>query len=409
MDVLVVGGGFTGLSTALHLAERHPHLRIAVLEARRVGSGASGRCGGMALHWFHSPHDGDDESLVEEWRLTDEVIASMDGLSARYAFPLRIRRGGALDVHAPGRDAEQAHKLTERLSGLGLPVSWLSGRALTARLDLRDAYGAMYDPDAMVIHPMDWLIGLREALLGLGVAVYERSPVTHLSLGAEIEATTESGQIRANAVVLGTGAWTSSLGLFPHAVLPLHAHVVATKSFSDSWWTLNGFAGIAGMSDDAPRLGWSALSPMGHLLLGGGSNDGYAYRACGRRTWPYPRTVAQTEIHSHFTGWMPFLAGAPIERSWTGVVDLSLDRMPRMGVTGPYNNVYYALGFSGHGVVMANLAGRVLADTYDGDTQRWQNTPFFQQPFRPWPPEPFRWVGYQLATRWTGRSPRARS
>jgi glycine/D-amino acid oxidase-like deaminating enzyme len=407
-DVVIIGGGFCGLSTALHIAERHPDRSVVLLEARRVGSGASGRCGGMALHWFHAPHDGPDEDIAREWRITDEGLALFDGLSARHAFPLRVRRGGALDLHAPGPTADEAAARTERLARLGLPVRWLSGSELARHVDARHAAGAMLDPDAFVLHPMDWCLGMREAALRLGVAVYERSPVVKLDVGADVVAHTANGVVRAPTLVLAAGAWTPTLGWFKDGILPLHAHVVATRSFATPWWTLNGF-GAGGFSDDAPRLGWASLSPTGHLLLGGGSNEAYGYRFCGRRSWTAPRRGAEAAIHAHFTGWLPFLAGAPIERTWSGVVDLSLDRMPRMGVTGPAANVLYALGFSGHGVTMATLSGRILADLYDGDATRWDGLPFLDRPFRRWPPEPLRWLGYQAATRWTGRSPRSRA
>lgn len=407
-DVVVIGGGFCGLSTAVHIAQAQPDCRVVLLEARRVGSGASGRCGGMALHWFHAPHDGPDEAIVREWRVTHEALAMFDGLSARHGFPLRLRRGGALDVHAPGPAADDAAFRAERYERLGLPVRWLSGVDLRRRLDAQQAAGALFDPDAMVIHPMDWCLGMREAALRLGVGVFERTPVRRLDVRADVVAHTERGAVRAPVVVLATGAWTPTLGWFGHAVLPLHAHVLATRSFAASWWGLNGF-GAAGFSDDAPRLGWASLSPTGHLLLGGGSNDAYGYRFGGRRTWTAPRRRAEAAIAGHFTGWLPFLAGAPIERAWTGVVDLSFDRMPRVGRTGPAGNVLYALGFSGHGVTMATLAGRILADLYADRDDAWAGLPFVDTPFRRWPPEPLRWLGYQAATRWTGRSPRAKS
>ena len=110
--------------------------------------------------------------------------------------------------------------------------------------------------------------------------------------------------------------------------------------------------------------------------------------------------------HQHWRGYFPALAGVPLERRWAGTLALTLDRVCSMGVGGEAHNVYHALGYSGHGVALALLAGRVLADLYDGNHDAWREQPFYQKRLLPMPPEPLRWLGYQAYTRLTGRSPR---
>jgi glycine/D-amino acid oxidase-like deaminating enzyme len=114
-------------------------------------------------------------------------------------------------------------------------------------------------------------------------------------------------------------------------------------------------------------------------------------------------------MHGVLARYFPGAAAAPVEHRWSGALGITLDRICSMGVTGEHRNVYHALGYSGHGVALALLAGRVLADLYDDHSEPWRELPFYQKRLLPIPPEPFRWIGYQAYTRLTGKSPRKRS
>jgi glycine/D-amino acid oxidase-like deaminating enzyme len=109
------------------------------------------------------------------------------------------------------------------------------------------------------------------------------------------------------------------------------------------------------------------------------------------------------------TRYFPALSNAPIQHRWSGTLDITLDRICSMGVGGERRNVYHALGYSGHGVALALLAGRVLADLFQGNHDAWRDLPFYQKRLLPLPPEPLRWLGYQAYTKLTGRSPRKRT
>jgi len=104
--------------------------------------------------------------------------------------------------------------------------------------------------------------------------------------------------------------------------------------------------------------------------------------------------------------YFPALADAPVATRWSGTLGITLDRVCTMGVRGAHRNVYFALGYSGHGVALALLAGRVIADLHEGNHEAWRELPFYQRKLLPLPPEPLRWIGYQAYTRLTGRSPR---
>ena len=170
-----------------------------------------------------------------------------------------------------------------------------------------------------------------------------------------------------------------------------------------------GWQATAGFSDDLNRLSYASRTPEGHIVFGGGSNRSYAYLFNNRTLFPGTpdrATSAFAAMHNTMNDYLPGSGQLKLAHRWTGTLAISLRRNCSMGVRGDHRNVYYALGYSGHGVVAANMAGKVLTDLYSGDDSQWRGMPFVNADFSPIPLEPFRWLGYQMFTRLTGRSPR---
>lgn len=401
VDVAVVGGGFTGVSTAWHLRQRFPGLGIALLEAATLASGASGRNGGQVLNWINGVHAEDPERLRRIHAATSAGIDVAETLSAAHA-PGAFRRQGCLEVFTDTRRAEAAHRRAEHLAGLGIPAAFLPAGALR----IGGARGALLDPLAGRLDGFRLLQAMRGALLTAGVEVYEHTPVRALQPGAPCRLATPGGAVQAATVVLATGVWTPALGVFRRGILPLHSHVLATGPLSAETWDAIGWGTWDGFSDDLDRIAYACRTPGGRLVFGGGGNPAYAYRFGGARTIdPDDARRASPFMERILLGYFPGLAGVPIEHRWTGLLDLTFDRACSMGSSHD-GRVYHALGYSGHGIALALLAGRVLTDLYAGDHERWRDLPFYQKRLLPLPPEPLRWLGYQAWTRLTGRSPR---
>jgi gamma-glutamylputrescine oxidase len=406
-DVAVIGGGFTGVSTAWHLSERFPDRRILLLEAKTLANGASGRNGGQALNWINGV---DPEDPAEARRIYDATGTGIDLIAElidRYGLEAGFDRRGCLEVYTNTRSAEAAQARVERLRGAGIPLEWRPGRAS----GVHGAHGAVHDPSAARVNGVALLRALRPVLLAQGVAVHERTPVLAIDEGATIALRTPNGTVRAAAVVLATNAYTPTLGYFTDRILPLHSHVVATDPLPDTLWAALGWNAHDGFSDDLDRIAYGCRTAGGRLVFGGGGNDAYTYLYGGspvftRRADRAARSFAA--IERHLRAYFPSAGAAPIVHRWTGTLGITLDRVCSMGVRGVHRNVYYALGYSGHGVALAMLAGRVLRDLYSGDHEAWRDLPFYQRHMPRLPPEPVRWIGYQLYTRLTGRSPRRR-
>ena len=125
-----------------------------------------------------------------------------------------------------------------------------------------------------------------------------------------------------------------------------------------------------------------------------------------RSEFPGSADAGHTAVHERLLRYLPRAADVKITHRWTGTVALSLSRVCTMGITGKHKNVYYSLGYSGHGITLSNLAGRVLSDLYAGDDTEWKDLPFFSQRLLYIPPEPFRWIGYHVYSALTGKSPK---
>ena len=408
-DVAIVGGGFTGVSTAYHLARRFPGKRVVLLEARHLGNGASGRNGGLVLNWVNGV---DTRDLSMARRIFDTTKAGIDAIEARireHALDVPFRRDGCLDVLTDWRRAEAAAHEVERLQTAGIPVRFLAGKELAALGRFEGATGAIFDPTAGQIDGLALVRAMRPVLEKLGVHVHEETPVTRIEEGGTITLGTPNARVRAKAIVLGTNAYTPRLGYFAHGIVPLHSHLVSTEALAPEQWEDIGWSRhLAGFSDDLDRVAYGGMTTRGELVFGGGSNDAYSYGFGSRTAFLGDATPSFDAIERTLHRYLPRLGkrGVRVAHRWTGPVALTMSRVCTMGVQGAHKNVYFALGYSGHGITLANLAGEVLTDIYAGDDAKWRGLPFYQQRLLWVPPEPFRWMGYHAYTQVTGRSPR---
>lgn len=404
-DVAIIGGGFTGVSTALHLRRARPELGIALLEAGALGQGASGRNGGQVLHWINGVSPESPDRLLRIHAVTGQGIDIAERLAAQHA-PETFRRAGALEVFTDARRAEQAHARAERWNAAGIAAEFVPA----SRLGIAGAFGAVRNPLAGRLNGFALLQALRPVLLAEGIALHEGSRVTRIRGGRELALETARGEVRARSLVLATNGYTPALGFFRAGVLPLHSHVLATAPLAPEDWQRVGFRDWDSFSDDLDRVAYATRTAGGRLLLGGGGNSAYTYHY-GSKVVTTTAAIARSQplmqriLHRYFPG----IAHVPIEHRWSGVLGITLDRICSIGVGGEHQNILHALGYSGHGISLALLAGKVLADLYEGNHDDWNDLPFYNKKLLPIPPEPLRWLGYQAYTRLTGKSPRKQS
>ncbi|MFD9436829.1 NAD(P)/FAD-dependent oxidoreductase [Streptomyces sp. NPDC060002] len=398
-DVVIVGGGYTGLWTAYYLKKAAPFLRITVLEQRFCGYGASGRNGG----WLYNGIAGRDryaklhghEAAVRLQRAMNDTVDEVVRAVAEEGFDAGVHRGGVLEVaRTPAQLARlkafHAHELS-----YGEQDRELYGARETAeRVRVAGAVGSSWTPHGARVHPVKLVKGLAAAVEALGVEIRESTPVTEILPG---RAVTPYGTVRAPYVLRCTEGFTAALKGERRTWLPMNSSMIATEPLTDEQWAAVGWSGREALGDMAHAYMYAQRTADGRIALGG---RGVPYRF-GSRTDNDGRTQLETAaaLREILVGFFPALAGVRVEHAWSGVLGVprdwcatvTLDRTTGIGWAG---------GYVGSGVATANLAARTLRDLVrldsgqDGRTDL-TDLPWVGHKVRRWEPEPLRWLGVQ--------------
>jgi glycine/D-amino acid oxidase-like deaminating enzyme len=384
-DVAIVGGGYTGLWTALALKRRDPELRVAIVEAVAVGHGPSGRNGGFLHGWWSSL-----PSLVEVFGAgagLELARASAGCVEAVRALgdDVWLREGGLLRVSAtPAQDesiARSAHE-TARL-GATEDAVLLSPEQVAQHCRSPVFRAGVLYRDGATVQPARLVRALRRAALGAGVELYERSPAQ--LRGGRVE--TPGGTLRAPEVVMAINVWAVGWRPLGRRLTSFGSFVVLTEPVPDLLREI-GWTGGEAIVDGRMFLHYFRTTPDGRVLMGSGSGP---IRAPDR-LWEDPPSTARAE--AGLRRLLPALRDARIEAAWGGPIDVSADRFPFVG-TLPGRRIHYAAGFSGNGVGPSWLAGQVLAARVVGADDDWARLPF-ERRTRALPPEPLKRIGGSL-------------
>lgn len=359
-DVCVVGAGFTGLSTALALAERG--YSVTVLEQHRVGWGASGRNGGQMLgglpgeanlqrHWGDTHAD----TLFELGYRGHAIIAQR---VQQYAIDCDLKYG-AIDVAVRPRHLQQQQRTHEELCARGMEgqVRLVDGAELQQLLGTDKYLGGLINTRNGHLHPLNLCLGEARAAAALGVSLFEGSEVTAIEHGAQAVVKTAQGSVRADFVVLAGNAYQRlEPAVLSGLIFPAGSYIVATEPLSPAEVAQINPLNLAAC-DMNEVLDYFRLSADRRLLFGGRCNySGREPRDIGRTMVP--------RLHRIY----PQLAHKRVEYAWGGKIAIVLNRVPLLGRIGP--NVFYALGYSGHGVSLSHTVGEVLADAVAGTFER---------------------------------------
>jgi glycine/D-amino acid oxidase-like deaminating enzyme len=398
VDVAIVGGGYTGLWTALAVRERAPAARIAVLEKEIVGFGPSGRNGGF-LHgyWTHAARLlerlGRDATL-ELCRAAAGAIPAVRALSETRGEDVWLREGGYLKVSAaPAQDAA-VDKAVEAMRRLGAEEECvpLTREELAERIrSPRFRRGAFFR-DGATVQPARLARALRRAVLAAGVALHERTPVTRLRPGTPSVLETPHGRMRADEVVLAVNAWSAGWTPLAGRLTNFGSYVVLTEPVPDLLEEI-GWVGGESVSDARMFLHYFRTTPDGRVLMGSGSGPIGAGGRVDGRFFADGATAARAELGLRKL--LPALAPARVTHAWGGPIDVSSDHLPFFG-TAPRTRIHYGAGYSGSGVGASWLGGQILASLVAGRDDEWTALPLVRRTVPRLPPEPLRSVGGRL-------------
>jgi glycine/D-amino acid oxidase-like deaminating enzyme len=405
-DLAVVGGGFSGLWTALLAKERDPSLDVVLVEGRRVGWAASGRNGGFcAASVTHGLGNGMARWPEQMPALTRLGAENLDGIEAtvtRYGIDCGFERTGDMTVaterwHLDGLAEEVAQARGLGPDGPHLRV--LDRDEVRAEIDSPTYLGAVWDRDGCaMLDPARLAWGLRAACLSLGVRIHEHTPARSLTdEGAALRVGTPYGSVTARRVALGTGVFPPLLRRIRHFVVPVYDYVLMTEPVPADLLAEIGWRHRQGVGDAGNRFHYYRLTADDRVLWGG--YDAIYYNGGLIRAAQEQRDATFEKLAAHFYRTFPQLAGLRFTHRWGGVID-TCSRFSAFFGTAYGSRLAYAAGYTGLGVGATRFGAAVMLDLLDGrDSERTRLRMVTGKPV-PFPPEPLRSGVIQL-TRWS--------
>jgi len=394
-DVCIVGGGYTGLWTALRVTELEPSASVVLVEGDICGGGPSGRNGGFALSWWPKV-----ETLVkrlgeeEAFRLVRHSAAAVDELGAfceREGIDARYHRSGWLwtatspaqlgswegAVAAAGRAGEQ-------------PFEILSAEEAQRRTGSPVHLGAAYEAGAATVQPALLARGLRRVAVARGVRIFERSPMVDLDRDRGV-VRTRAGSAQADAVVLATGAWLAGVPELERAIVAVSSDMVSTAPMPERLQEA-GWTGGEAVSNCRLMVHYYRTTTDGRIACGQG---GHRHVYNGRVDDEYFGYSASAErrLREDLVRLVPYAQGVDVTHAWGGPIDRTADGAPVFGRLPGRVPVVYGAGYSGNGVAPSLTAGKILASSALGRDDEWSGSGLNRGVAGRFPPEPIRYLG----------------
>ncbi|MBN7797863.1 NAD(P)/FAD-dependent oxidoreductase [Parahaliea mediterranea] len=382
-DVCIIGGGYTGLSSAIHL--RKQGYSVALLEANKIGWGASGRNGGHVGTGQRADQQDLErwvglEQAKALWDLGLEAVDTVCGLIDDYGIDCELKQG---NLHVASKPAH-ARDLVEHVAHLSATygyqqMRYVEAAELAEMTSGQGFHGATLDTGCRHLHPLNYALGLAAAAGQLGAQLYEGSRVLSYHEGGQVRVKTDSGEVRARYLVLACNGYLEKLE--PRTagrIMPINNYMLATEPLPEAL-ARQLIRDDTSMSDSLFVINYWKLSADNRLLFGGG--ESYSRR--------FPADI-KGFVRKHMLRIYPELADTRIDYGWGGTLAITLNRMPDFGRLSA--NTFYAHGFSGHGVPTATLAGKLLAEAISGSAERFDvmaSVPSRQFPGGTW----LRWPG----------------
>ncbi len=357
-DVCIIGGGYTGLSAALHLAEAGRS--VVLVEAQRVGFGASGRNGGQLGSGQRQDQEALEAMMGAEdarhlWALGEEAKDLVKDLIAKHKIDCHLKPGVAWTATST-RDARHLQDYGRHLvDRYGYDQIEILDREACHALCPSPAYrGGILDHGAGHLHPLNFALGLARAAAAAGAQIFERSEVFAIEEGESIEVRTGEGTVRADHLILACNGYLGGLNPKVAArVMPINNFIAATEPLGDA--AARVLTRDVAVADSKFVVNYFRLSQDGRLLFGGGESYGYRF----------PSDIA-AKVRKPMVEIFPHLKDVKIDYAWGGTLGITMKRLPYLARVSP--RILSASGYSGHGVGTATHAGRLLAEAVAGQS-----------------------------------------
>lgn len=398
VDICIVGGGYTGLWTAIHLKEAAPSAEVAIVERDICGGGASGRNGGFCMTWTSKtpliyPLCGAQETrrMIEA---SEEAVRAIGRFCAANGIDCGFRHDGWLWTASSQAQMDAWRGAVDALDRLGLrPFEELSAGEVARRSGSTTHIGGVFERGTATLQPAALARGLARVCAERGVRIFENTAMTKLERSTNPAVHTARGKVRAATVVLALNAWAHELPEFRRSVMPICADGIATAPIPERLAELGLLDGVA-ISDSRTMVDYYRTTPDGRMVYGkGGGAIPFAGRVGTRFDSASPRPA---EVRAAMLRNYPGLADAPIVATWRGPATRTATGLPMFGRLKDAPAIVFGHGYIGNGVGPSYNGGRILAALALGHRDEWSECPLVGAAGRPLPREPFRFLGGQM-------------
>ena len=407
-DLVIVGGGFTGLWTALLARQRQPDARIVLLEARTCGTSASGRSGGFcAPSISHGVSNALKRWPDEAEQLIQLGRANLNELQQdiqRLGLEVEFERPGKLNVASTPWQIQGLRALQQNYQRMGIQCTWLEGAALKPWLDSPLYSAGLYEHNYALLNPAKMVRELRRACLKQGIELYENSPVESLqSQGNSMLLRGAYGSVQAPRVALATNVFPALLPRLRDTVIPIYDYALTTEPLSPGQLQAIGWEQRYGIADSGNQFHYLRKTADNRILWGGFDAIYPFASKLDEGLTQRPQTFVR--LAEQFQQTFPALADVSFSHAWGGIIDSSARTTMFTGATDD-RRVAYAMGFTGQGISASRFAAATLLDLLDGqDSHRTRLRMLNRKPVR-FPPEPLRFIGVKLAQQGLAREDR---
>ncbi|MDT4825721.1 Gamma-glutamylputrescine oxidoreductase [compost metagenome] len=409
VDVLIIGGGFVGLWTAITLKQLEPDARVMILEQDVCGGGASGRNGGFVMSWW--PKIGTLRSFCDERQArflgesAERAIYELGEFCAEHSIDAHFQQKGWLWTATTPQHIDTWNGTLAACERLGVqPFERLSADEVARRTGSNVHLAGVFERSNATVQPALLARGMRRVALANGIEIHERSAVTGIEPGRPARVTTANGEVEAHNVVLATNAWAAQLPELAQLMVPVNSSIVVTEAMP-ARLAGAGWSGGEAITDSQLMVDYYRTTRDGRIAFGKGTGAIAFGSRIGSMFSEDPASLLLTEADLRRT--YPAFNDVGLTHRWSGPIDRTYDSLPVFGCLGGHTNIHYGVGWSGNGVGPSRLGGRILASLALGRIDEWSRCPLVERRCRRFPPEPLRYLGGSMVRNAVIRKERA--
>ncbi len=398
-DIVIIGGGFTGLSAAYHLAQRYPNKKIVLLEGAYCGYGASGRNGG-----HHGADIGGIPEYTEEFGLEkgkkaykvseygEEMIKTF---VYKHGIDCEFHENGCLEAALTEEQMSDFEEQQKQYALMGINAELLQGHSFKKEIQSPRFIGGLKVLNGGRVNPAKLVRGMKKVVEQMGVEIREQTLVLNVRSGKIHQVETEQGMISAPILVLGLNAYSHNLGYFKSGTIPVGAYNIATAPLSKEQLSEIGWHKGSIITDARPDFNYLLLSQDNRIIIGGSKYPYYANDGLSSGNNKQVLKVIEKDLFLTF----PQLEGLRINHKWGGPVSVTLDFIPSVGVMGTHKNIFYGVGYGGHGISFAHTAARIMTDLIAGEKTEFSEFFLVNRTLPYMGPRSLRYIGFKLFSR----------